>query len=342
MDEIAVREELDQQFGKLPEPEQPAPLGVQALAVSLQEAAPMEEERMDEESEAAPPREARGTTPILDFAKLMVSMLERQEVTTPPVLPPVLEQAAPADVEMAEEETEETATEEPEEGDVLGDAQFLFGKKDNDLMQGERANLEEWRKQWAAQKKLDAQVEQDAQLQAQLQAEEEAKAARSAKKRDAQVPAQELEATHHAFADIPLDTEQERMSDEDLDEQRSLLLANKAASEELTQAEALHDQAERDKERQAASLREIERHTEGHLEQFQKDQEMLRNIEIDEQKVRATKLQVEAGQREAQECDKVLEQIQAQKIALLEQMPKRKKKADEEWDRRIWAGEEKS
>ncbi len=47
-----------------------------------------------------------------------------------------------------------------------------------------------------------------------------------------------------------------------------MLLADKAASEELTRAEAEHDRAEREKERQAVSLHEIERHTEEHLEQF--------------------------------------------------------------------------
>ncbi len=92
---------------------------------------------MEEESEAAPPREAWGTTPIADFAKLSVSTLERQEVTTPPVLPPMMEQATPADVEMAVEETEEMAVEEPEEGDVLGEAQLMFGKKEKNLMPGE-------------------------------------------------------------------------------------------------------------------------------------------------------------------------------------------------------------
>ncbi len=64
-----------------------------------------------------------------------------------------------------------------------------------------------------------------------------------------------------------------------------MLLANKVASEELTQVEALRDQAEREKEHQAASLREIERCTEEHLEQFQKDQETLRNTEAAEQKL---------------------------------------------------------
>ncbi len=69
-----------------------------------------------------------------------------------------------------------------------------------------------------------------------------------------------------------------------------MLLANKAASEELTRAEALHDQAEREKERQAASLHEIKRRTEEHLEQFQKDQETLWIIEAVEQKAQAQKL----------------------------------------------------
>ncbi len=52
------------------------------------------------------------------------------------------------------------------------------------------------------------------------------------------------------------------------------------------------------------------------LEKFQADQETLRNIEIDEQRVQAARQQAEAGQREAQECDKVLEQMQEQKEAL--------------------------
>ncbi len=66
---------------------------------------------------------------------------------------------------------------------------------------------------------MDAQVEQDAQLQARLQAEQGAKAACPAKKQDTQIMAQELEATHHAFADIPLDTKQEQASNDDLTEQ---------------------------------------------------------------------------------------------------------------------------
>ncbi len=91
----------------------------------------------------------------MDFARLTVSTPERWEVTTPPVLLPMLpsvpEQDAPADVEMAVEETEEE--------DIVGDAHMMFGKKGKDLMDGERAQLEERRKQWAAQKDTDAQME---------------------------------------------------------------------------------------------------------------------------------------------------------------------------------------
>ncbi len=138
MDEIAAREQLDQDFGKLPEPEQPPPLCVQAPAVVLQETAPTAEEQMEGASEAVQPREARGTTPILDFARLTVSTLDRREVMMPPVaqevLPPLPEQVAPVDVEMA---AEEVATEETEEEDVLGEAQALFGKKEKDLTEGE-------------------------------------------------------------------------------------------------------------------------------------------------------------------------------------------------------------
>ncbi len=94
------------------------------------------------------------------------------------------------------------------------------------------------------------------------------------------------------------------MSDEELTEQRSILLAHKAASEEATRAEVDHDRVEREKERQAASLRKIERHTAEQLKLFQIDQEMLRDITNDEQKVRAAKLLVEVGQGEVQECDR--------------------------------------
>ncbi len=69
-DEIALREQLDAQFGPLAEP---APWGAQAPAVSLQEVALKGGEQMEEASEAVPPREARGTTPVANFAKLLVS-----------------------------------------------------------------------------------------------------------------------------------------------------------------------------------------------------------------------------------------------------------------------------
>ncbi len=124
LDQLLLTEQLDQEFGKLPEP---APLGVQAPAISLQEVVPMEGERMEEASEAVPPREVWGTTPVLDFTKLSVSAgtPERQEVSTLPVLPPVPEQAALQDIEMA-------AT-EPETEDVLGEMELMFGKLKRDL-----------------------------------------------------------------------------------------------------------------------------------------------------------------------------------------------------------------
>ncbi len=119
---------------------------------------------------------------------------------------------------------------------------MMFGKKEKDLTEGERAQLEQRRKQWAAQKDVDAQMERDAQLQIQLQADEEAKAARVDKKREKKQGARELEATRLTFEeDIPLGTEQEQMSNEELTKQRSMLLAHKAANEELTRAEADRD-----------------------------------------------------------------------------------------------------
>ncbi len=122
----------------------------------------------------------------LDFARLHVTTPEHREVTSlvlvitlPPVqeqvapeevkmvMPPVQEQVAPEEiapeqavpeeVEMAEEEVLE---EEPKErGDILDDVQFLFGRSEKELTEGQRAKLEEQWKQWDAQKKIDEQVE---------------------------------------------------------------------------------------------------------------------------------------------------------------------------------------
>ncbi len=51
---------------------------------------------------------------------------------------------------------------------------------------------------------------------------------------------------------------------------------------------------------------------------------------------------MEAGQREAQECDRALDQLQKQKEMLWEHLEKRKAALEAEWDQRIQAGEEES
>ncbi len=78
------------------------------------------------------------------------------------------------------------------------------------------------------------------------------------------------------------------------------------------------------------------------LELFQADQEMLSNIEIEEQRVRAARLQAEVGKREVQECEKVLEQMEEQKKALWEWLEKRKAVLEAEWDQWIQVGKEES
>ncbi len=118
-----------------------------------------------------------------------------------------------------------------------------------------------------------------------------------AQERDAQLQAQKKEeAARLAFADF-VESDQEKTSDDDLAQQRTMLLAHKVASETMTQAEILHEQALTEKEYKAARLHEIDRITQAHLEQFQKDQAMLKQIDADEQKVHAQKLQMEAGKR---------------------------------------------
>ncbi len=80
--------------------------------------------------------------PVADFAKLSVSAgtPERQEVSTLPVLPPILEQAAPQDVEMA--------VAEPETEDVLGETELMFGKPHRDLMPAEEVQYQQYQKEW--------------------------------------------------------------------------------------------------------------------------------------------------------------------------------------------------
>ncbi len=179
LDEIAVEQheaevwkKLEWDFGKLPESEQPTPPGAQAPAFVLQETlTEMDEGRMGEDGEAVLPREARGTMLVnLDFARLHVTTPEHRQVTSlvpvitlPPVQEQVVpeqvemaaplvqeqvapkevvpEQAAPEEVEMAEEEVLEE--ESAGKGDLLDDAQFIFGMREKNLMEDQRAQLEE-------------------------------------------------------------------------------------------------------------------------------------------------------------------------------------------------------
>ncbi len=120
------------------------------------------------------------------------------------------------------------------------------------------------------------------------------------------------------------------------------LLMHKVASETTTQVEILHEQALTEKEHKAASLREIEGPTQAHLEQFQRDQELLKQIDADKQQLCTQKLQMEAGQREAIEWDATLKHLDEQKEALLELIKKRKAKPDAEQDKWIEEGEEES
>ncbi len=93
--------------------------------------------------------------------------------------------------------------------------------------------------------------------------------AHPAKTRAISYTEKQLEAAHLAF---PLDTK--LVSDDD-EQQRSILHGRKAASLEADQAEADCDQAEREREHQAANLHKRDRIAEAHLDQFFKDQETL-------------------------------------------------------------------
>ncbi len=81
-------------------------------------------------------------------------------------------------------------------------------------------------------------------MQAQLQAEEQARAAHPAKQRVTPLTEKQLKATYRAFADIPLDSE---LTSDDDEQQRSILLARKVASEESKKVEADRNRAERER-----------------------------------------------------------------------------------------------
>ncbi len=72
------------------------------------------------------------------------------------------------------------------------------------------------------------------------------------------------------------------------------------------------------------------------------DQEVLRWLEAEEQKLYAQKLQKEAEKREADEMDVSLQRLADQKGWLLENMKRRKEIADVEWAKWVEAGEEES
>ncbi len=85
-----------------------------------------------------------------------------------------------------------------------------------------------------------------------------------------------METAHQAFP--PLDTA-ELASDDDegqrsvlLAGQQSLLLARKVPTQAVDQAEVDHDQVTEEREHQAAYLREHDKLTDDHLDQFFKDQ----------------------------------------------------------------------
>ncbi len=78
------------------------------------------------------------------------------------------------------------------------------------------------------------------------------------------------------------------------------------------------------------------------MEQFQKDQELLREIKSDEQKVIAVKLMVAAEMVEAQKCEEALKMLQEQKERYWARMTKRKLDLEAVRDRQIEVGEEAS
>ncbi len=151
-------------------------------------------------------------------------------MSTPSVLLPVLEQAAPADVEMA--------AAEPEVRDVLGEMELMFGKKRRKKREEEKIKYQELKKQWDEQEQQTKIVEYNTKV----------------KEKQNEANRKKEEAACLAFADI-VGSDQEKVSDDDLAEQRTMLLAHKAAREMTVQVEIEYEQAQTEKLQEEARQR---------------------------------------------------------------------------------------
>ncbi len=85
--------------------------------------------------------------------------------------PLVQEQAAPE--EIAPEEAEMVEEEVLEERPVIDEAELLFGHREENLSAEDRVRLEDQRKQWEAEDRVNRQKEQDAQIVLHLQDHEQ-------------------------------------------------------------------------------------------------------------------------------------------------------------------------
>ncbi len=127
-------------------------------------------------------------------------------MSTPPVLPPMPEQAAPADIEMA--------VAEPEVGDILGEAELMFGKPERYLMLAEEIRYQELKKQWDKQEQQTKIAEYNVKLQ-KKQNEKREKAARLAKEHN-----QQREKSAHLAQEQDAQLQaQEKVSDDGLAQQ---------------------------------------------------------------------------------------------------------------------------
>ncbi len=190
---------------------------------------------MEEDDEATLPREARVTTPLnLDLARLHVSTPDHRQVTSPvPVItllpvqeqvaseeaptaaPLIQEQVAPEEAApepAASEEVEMAEEEVLEEESIPDEATFMFGVSKKNLTAEDQAKLEERRKQWDAEDRINQQKEHDEQIAAQLQLDEQRRVDHPiqlgpAKKTVALPTEREVERAGQAFGDILLDTD---------------------------------------------------------------------------------------------------------------------------------------
>ncbi len=205
----------------------------------------------------------------------------------------------------------------------------MFGVSEKNLMASDRARLEEQRKQWEAEDRINQQKEHDTQIAAQLQLDEQRRADRPVQMGPAGktvAPSMEEEVRQAKQAlklqvfTLEIVT---HSSDEDAEDQRSALLTHHLAKQVAKEMETDHERAHREWELQAMYRDKRAKLSEAPMEQLLRDTEELAQIKVEENRLQAVKQRARAGSEEARQCDLGLDALRGQKEVLFRRLTER-------------------